>query len=444
MDCTSTNLGETSPVGRDASVVSVSCSTETATEVAEVTSTTLEPTAGSPLTPPAPPNGAQTQPSVPQTQRTQQQVQQQQQQQPANAVTVTSIANAAQASQSQPPTVNIVDAVVSASSPSMVQSVSCLESKIRVLSLNGVSGTSGHHVLNVASAGEPVLFGNILLVPETPTVKLQIVQEDGSAVKELSVRGVGSEGSLTLNQAQLSLGSLGLSGLNGLNGLSLGNISLLGQGLALQTGHGGALTTVGGMGSGGGVGCPGSDKKAQKPFQCKLCTATFNRLGNYTRHQKIHTVRSEEDERFHCDECGKSFIQRCDLTRHLHVHAGTEPHRCDICGKGYIRHSDLVTHQRFHNKEKPFLCQHCPKGFSQRGDLNRHLRSIHLQIRPLTCSHCQKKFAKEATLMRHMRTSHRDIVLRQANSHGETSVSEALITGTGDICTPTTLGERQD
>lgn len=63
---------------------------------------------------------------------------------------------------------------MSASSPTVVQSVSCLESKIRVLSLNGVSGTPGHHVLNVASAGEPVLLGNILLVPETPTVKLQV------------------------------------------------------------------------------------------------------------------------------------------------------------------------------------------------------------------------------------------------------------------------------
>lgn len=70
-----------------------------------------------------------------------------------------------------------MDAVVSASSPTVVQSVSCLESKIRVLSLNGVSGTPGHHVLNVASAGEPVLLGNILLVPETPTVKLQVLSK---------------------------------------------------------------------------------------------------------------------------------------------------------------------------------------------------------------------------------------------------------------------------
>ena len=68
-------------------------------------------------------------------------------------------------------------------------------------------------------------------------------------MKEVSIRGVGSDGAF----GQTALG---------LNGLTLGNFSLLSQGLNLQnglTGH--------------------QDKKSQRPFQCKLCTATFNRLG---------------------------------------------------------------------------------------------------------------------------------------------------------------------
>lgn len=304
-------------------------------------------------------------------------------------------------------TVNLVDPVTT-SAGGTVRLHS--DNKIRVVSVSGA---------NLLSTGEPVLLGNILLVPDTPTVRLQIVQEDGSAVRELSVR--------SLDGAGAAAGSLVSNNL-----LSQASISLLANGLhsaSLQASH-----------------ATQEFKKSARPFQCKLCSATFNRLGNYTRHQRIHTVRCEEDERFHCEECGKSFIQRCDLTRHLHVHAGTEPHRCNLCGKGYIRHSDLVTHQRFHNKEKPFGCPHCQKGFSQRGDLNRHLRSIHLQIRPLTCGHCQKKFAKEATLIRHMRTSHREMLLQSLliKSGGDAAaISEALITGTGDICTPTTLGSQE-
>ncbi|XP_053203929.1 serine-rich adhesin for platelets-like [Panonychus citri] len=156
---------------------------------------------------------------------------------------------------------------------------------------------------------------------------------------------------------------------------------------------------------------PGQTTEIDRPFKCELCNSTFTRLGNYTRHKKIHSLPSKEDQRFRCDICGKSFIQRCDLARHLHIHRGTEPHRCSQCGKGYIRHSDLVTHQRFHNKEKPFACPHCSKGFCQRGDLNRHLRSIHLQLKPILCSHCHKKFAKEETLLRHINSNHRDTVV---------------------------------
>ena len=144
-----------------------------------------------------------------------------------------------------------------------------------------------------------------------------------------------------------------------------------------------------------------------QPFRCEHCNSTFTRLGNFTRHKKIHTVPTKDGQRFKCDVCSKSFLQRCDLARHLHIHRGTEPHRCNICGKGYIRHSDLVTHQRFHNKEKPFGCPHCSKGFCQRGDLNRHLRSIHLQMKPILCPCCNRKFAKQETLLRHLNTAHR-------------------------------------
>ncbi|XP_054168635.1 zinc finger protein 236-like [Oppia nitens] len=165
-----------------------------------------------------------------------------------------------------------------------------------------------------------------------------------------------------------------------------------------------------------------SSNESIRPFKCELCNSTFTRLGNYTRHKKIHSYPSKEDQRFRCDICSKSFIQRCDLARHLHIHRGTEPHRCSQCGKGYIRHSDLVTHQRFHNKEKIFSCPHCSKGFCQRGDLNRHLRSIHLQLKPILCSHCHKKFAKEETLLRHMNSSHRDL-LDEANEANEANDS---------------------
>lgn len=201
-----------------------------------------------------------------------------------------------------------------------------VEGKLKIATANQMASTTVNlDVLPVDS----VILGNFLLVPDAMSpVKFQILHEDGTTIKEVSINAICK-----------------LEGTNSPNRETGTNESQGSLKRALE-----------------------SPQKTSRPFQCEMCSATFNRLGNYTRHQKIHTVRTKEDERFHCKECGKSFIQRCDLTRHLHVHTGTEPHRCSLCGKGYIRHSDLVTHQRFHNKEKPFGCPHCTKGFSQRGD----------------------------------------------------------------------------
>lgn len=41
------------------------------------------------------------------------------------------------------------------------------------------------------------------------------------------------------------------------------------------------------------------------------------------------------------------------------------------------------------------------------GDLNRHLRSIHLQMKPILCPCCNRKFAKQETLLRHLNAAHR-------------------------------------
>ncbi|KAH9362935.1 hypothetical protein HPB48_014283 [Haemaphysalis longicornis] len=173
-----------------------------------------------------------------------------------------------------------------------------LEGKLKITAGNPLA-TVNLDVLPVDS----VILGNFLLVPDAMSpVKFQILHEDGTTIKEVSINAICKlEGTNPVNKdagAGESPGSLKKT--------------------------------------------PESAPKNSRPFQCEMCSATFNRLGNYTRHQKIHTVRTKVSS----------------------------------------------------------------------GDLNRHLRSIHLQVKPLMCGHCHKKFAKEATLIRHMRTSHREMLLQ--------------------------------
>ncbi|GFR93978.1 zinc finger protein interacting with ribonucleoprotein K [Elysia marginata] len=158
-----------------------------------------------------------------------------------------------------------------------------------------------------------------------------------------------------------------------------------------------------------------SHKKSHKNFKCDLCNATFSRMGNYTRHRKIHNLNAENQSGYQCDDCGRKFLQRCDLRRHCLIHTRQEPYRCEICNKGYIRKSDLIVHMRFHNKDRAFKCSFCDKKFFQSGDLNRHVRRAHKPDSELTCGHCDRKYACETTLIRHMKAVHKDIILQAVN-----------------------------
>ncbi|XP_076461525.1 uncharacterized protein LOC143294020 [Babylonia areolata] len=154
-----------------------------------------------------------------------------------------------------------------------------------------------------------------------------------------------------------------------------------------------------------------------KQYKCDLCTAVFSRLGNYTRHRKIHTLNLKEDTHFKCPHCERPFLQRCDMNRHIAVHTNQYPFRCQTCNKGYIRRSDLVVHERFHSKNRAFKCETCGRAFYQSGDLSRHKRFVHMEQSQLSCGHCQRKYASEVTLIRHIKTAHNDILLQSAAQH---------------------------
>ncbi|KAL8613326.1 hypothetical protein ACOMHN_052566 [Nucella lapillus] len=167
---------------------------------------------------------------------------------------------------------------------------------------------------------------------------------------------------------------------------------------------------------------PSMKTARDKCYKCDLCTAVFSRMGNYTRHRKIHTLNLKEDIHFKCPYCERPFLQRCDMNRHIAVHTDQYPFRCQTCNKGYIRKSDLVVHERFHSKNKAFKCDTCGRAFYQSGDLSRHKRFVHMEQSQLSCGHCHRKYASEVTLIRHIKTAHNDILLQSAAQHTQPQV----------------------
>uniref|UniRef100_A0A8C4UCV4 C2H2-type domain-containing protein n=1 Tax=Falco tinnunculus TaxID=100819 RepID=A0A8C4UCV4_FALTI len=53
---------------------------------------------------------------------------------------------------------------------------------------------------------------------------------------------------------------------------------------------------------------------------------------------------------FPCPECGKSFNQKSNLTRHKKIHTSEGPYKCSECGESFRMNRKLIRHQRVHMK----------------------------------------------------------------------------------------------
>lgn len=106
-----------------------------------------------------------------------------------------------------------------------------------------------------------------------------------------------------------------------------------------------------------------------------------------------------------CDRnCGKPFVQRQKLFRHIHIHTHYKPCECKVCGAKFAVPAMLKQHMRTHLGEKPFECGICGKKFTTSSSLLIHNR-VHSGERPLECKWpgCGKRFSESSNLAKHMR-----------------------------------------
>ncbi|XP_032749694.1 zinc finger protein 175-like [Rattus rattus] len=134
-------------------------------------------------------------------------------------------------------------------------------------------------------------------------------------------------------------------------------------------------------------------------YECPDCLKSLTtRPSSLQAHHEAHTKQKP----YTCHDCGKSFSYASHLKVHLRIHTGERPYVCSDCGKAFSQKSVLTTHQRIHTGEKPYACSHCGKLFVYASDLRKHSR-FHTGEKPYECRDCGKVFSNKSHLPVHRR-----------------------------------------
>ncbi|XP_045782950.1 uncharacterized protein PF11_0213-like isoform X2 [Maniola jurtina] len=174
---------------------------------------------------------------------------------------------------------------------------------------------------------------------------------------------------------------------------------------------------------------------SDKPFSCNKCTFTCKTKKYLHRHaNRVHTKREKDNE---CDVCGKKFLFKSLLDRHVYIHSDVRPFKCEVCNKGFNSRYSLSSHRHTHTGAKPYKCDYCDyacrdnstlrkhkerhtgitrlyqctacdKSYKTKSVLKMHIAEVHMavDIKTMPCSECGKMFKCLKTLNNHVRLSH--------------------------------------
>ncbi|KAF8461418.1 hypothetical protein BDZ91DRAFT_663364 [Kalaharituber pfeilii] len=81
---------------------------------------------------------------------------------------------------------------------------------------------------------------------------------------------------------------------------------------------------------------------AEANYHCQTCGKYFSRVWNYNAHRETHDPHRQKPHVCQAVNCGKAFVRRTDLTRHIQcVHAKEKKFRCSLCNNCFARKDTL-------------------------------------------------------------------------------------------------------
>lgn len=159
-----------------------------------------------------------------------------------------------------------------------------------------------------------------------------------------------------------------------------------------------------------------------RPYSCDQCGRTYRHAGSLVNHKNSHKTGE-----YYCSICNNTYSNQLAMKNHLRIHFALKKHCCQDCGKGFRVKRQLTNHICPHLKKnvaegmkgrgrrrtKDFKCKECGQAFVTADQLTSHACAgddgpadvpLKKEERPFTCNVCNRSYRHAGSLLNHKNT----------------------------------------